>query len=222
MATIGTHVSVIKTMIKSLGDDSKYTSPFLYELLRVSRNFLMSRRLKNFNTISSENYQVACLPLSDATFFDCSCVPTGNDCIVKKSNCDIPPTITGRNSDNLKVYTMGGTVIQRVPPVRLKAKTQSKLQKPYYTIFDNRIYLFNSNLEILLVEGIFEDPTDLDGFCGCNDGDGGSGPCYNAEADSFPIDDDLVLSMYDDVVKRIGISKSFPADDLTNDMNANE
>lgn len=216
MATIGEHDSAIRTIIKQDSDDTKYSKPFIYHLMVSARDVLMSRKFKIFHKISSESYQTFCMPLSKSRFHDCSCVPS-EGCMVMKSTCDIPGIMSGRNRDYLNIFTIEGKPIEFVSFKKLKAKSQSRLQKPYYTIFNNRLYLFNSDLEIVLAEGILRDPLELDGYCDCNSSD--LGPCYDSTSEDFPIDGDLVVPMRRMVLEDLGYSLNIKEDEINDARN---
>lgn len=213
MALIKEYVAQVRTLIKQYTDDSLYPTSFIYSLLNNHRSFLIKRDADRNSTNLTQNFQLVCVTLEQSDFYDCDCIPA-NDCKVQKSICSIPRILSVRGRDLIRVYTPNNTMIEYIPASKLKGRKYIGLNTPYWTWSGNHIVLINSQLDVVIIEAVFEDPTQLDNFCGCGDND--QAPCYDASSDDFPIDSHLVTPMIDMTVRQIYTSFNIK-DDRVND-----
>jgi hypothetical protein len=64
----------------------------------------------------------------------------------------------------------------------------------------------------VIIKGIWENPADLDNFCGCGTSTE-QGPCYDSSSGEFPIDAELVMPMYQMTLEFLRSAIATPRDE---------
>lgn len=222
MATIPEHIYKLRTFIKQHSDDSLYTDELLYSILKDARNTLLERDSKKFTKDSEFHKQTICMPLIIDNYHDCNCLPNEIKCKILKSKYKLPKVITGRNKEMIRVLTIDG--YNHIPFIfstdlkNLKyTKTKSKTIK--YGITNNNLIIFNNlQLKVVLIEGIFEDPLELNKITFCND-NGDEESCYDLNTSEFPLKGSLNLPMYQLSLDLLKIPLQIKEDDTNNTNN---
>ena len=219
MAAIPEHIYKLRTFIKQHTDDSIYSDELLYSLLKDGRNTLLERDNKKFTKDSEFHKQTICMPLEITTYHDCDCLPFEVKCKVLKSKFPLPKVLTGRNKELMRVLTVDGySQIPFVLSTDLKnlkyTKTKAKGNK--YGIINNYLTVFNNlQLKLVLIEGIFEDPLELQNITFCDE-EGNETQCYDLNTTDFPIKGSLDIPMYQLVLEMLKIPLQIKSDDTNN------
>lgn len=216
MATIGEHISILRTLIRSRHQDTQFDDQTLYQVLISARAVLLKRKLNKFNYISKLNYQTICVPLTESPYHDCSCAPDG--CKVMKSDIEIPEVLTFRHKSTMKVYSIDGEEIYFESPQNRKNNKYSKFKKDKwgYYLKNGKLILWTYPFPVMVtIEAIFSDPADLSDIPECDDnGDPLNTICFDILSDDLPIDDELVYPMYEMSASLLGFAIKIPDDEL--------
>lgn len=224
MSAIPEHIYKLRTFIKQHSDDTLYSDEFLYSLLKDARNLLLERENKKFNKDSEFHKQVVCMPLIIDTYHDCDCLPFEVKCKVLKSKYPLPKVLTGRNKELIKVMTIDG--YNEIPftystDLKNLKYTRTKKKGLKYGIFNNYLVIFNNlQLKIVLIEGVFEDPLELQSISYCDENNIEQ-TCYDINESDFPIKGSLSFPMYQICLDILKIPLQLKEDD-TNNTNNNQ
>lgn len=217
MATINEHISTLRLLLNQQPDDTRYKDQFLYQRLNSARMLLLRRRIINNKRLSRFNYIPLCVKLERVSFFDCSCI-SSTDCLVLKSTKKIPTVLSSRFKDLFNVYTMAGKQIGATTLDRFKTLkySETRSNKPSVAIIDGYLYVFNNLfLKALVIEGIWEDPTELVDFNICDiHGNTTTETCFDIRESEFPIDGDLHEDMYRIALDSIIQASNIPEDKI--------
>jgi hypothetical protein len=180
------------------------------------RSMLISQAIQKRSDITDIWVQtISCMELELVDKSECCEITT--DCYILRSVRELPRTIetTGDNSI-VRVETVDGKLISKSNPLEEKYVQYSKYvkEKPRWFIKNNRLYIINEDfLKYVNVWGIFEDPSSLSSFVGC---DGNT--CFNWN-NSYPAS----LKMANDITNIVLKTKVYPfiqlPADNTNDAN---
>jgi len=219
MAAIPEHIYKLRTFIKQHSDDSIYSDEFLYSLLKDARVTLLERENKKFTKDSEFHKQMICMPLVIDTYHDCDCLPFEVKCKILKSKFPLPKVLTGRNKELIRVLTVDGynqiPFIQSTDLKNLKySRTKGKGNK--YGIVNSYLTIFNNlQIKLVLIEGIFEDPLELQKITYCDEG-GNETQCYDLNTTDFPIKGSLNFPMYQICLDILKIPLQLKSDDTNN------
>jgi len=219
MAAIPEHIYKLRTFIKQHSDDSIYSDEFLYSLLKDARVTLLERENKKFTKDSEFHKQMICMPLVIDTYHDCDCLPFEVKCKILKSKFPLPKVLTGRNKELIRVLTVDGynqiPFIQSTDLKNLKySRTKGKGNK--YGIVNSYLTIFNNlQIKLVLIEGIFEDPLELQKITYCDE-EGNETQCYDLNTTDFPIKGSLNFPMYQICLDILKIPLQLKSDDTNN------
>jgi hypothetical protein len=218
--TIAQHISLVKSLLRSYTDDTNYTDEFIYALLNSYRAQVLKEYFKNNTNISHFNWQLVCVSLVKSTIHDdCPCAPE-DDCKILRTAIKIPVPITVSSIPMLKVRTFNG---QTIPFLSLEKAINKHLYKHLknkivYSISNGYLFIFGTNsLKAIIIDGVFEDPTELSDITMCDEGGGSTSVvCFNILTADYPLDlflEPLVRKLIlDDLTKSLSIPK-----DVVND-----
>lgn len=216
---INEHISHLQSMVNhgNPSDDNRLEDEHVYHLMKMYRSRLIHDKQNKFYKLSPFSYQtIACLPLIQEELNDCDCFETG--CLVLKSKCDIPKTLSYRNNTILKITSIDGRTI---PVTSITKETYKKYRKTSinkfgWFIHNNKLIVVGDlRLKVVTLTGIFEDPLALKDVCSCDDG-AISAPCFDPLEDDFPIDIELVPIMYKLILEDLGLMYKYPEDNENN------
>ena len=218
LKSIGAHIDYVREIIRQTSDDTNYPSELIYKSLLASRSILLHREANKYKPWSSWNYQSFCLPLEKATYHDCDCVPdvVNGECVILKSCVEIPRPVRSNLGEIIRITSLDGRIpyYEKPPHIgRFNKYRTTNAHKPFWTVINNNLAMFNvpdNCLDVVLVSGVFEDPAELSNSLLC---DTEGNPCFNIEADSFPVDPYLNGPMYDLTLKKLGIALQMIEDD---------
>jgi len=222
MATIGQHLSNLKSLLNEYGRSSEsYTDQFLYEVLVGARAEIIKNKLRQYHKISEANWLRFCIALELTTAHDCDCIPEGLDCKVLRTKYKIPSVFTSRNADKISVFLFNGKPISILPLgkwYRIKKTTEY-----IASILNGYIYFWNlpHNQKAIEIVGLFSNPLELSDIPSCNPLSGEvSGQCYNTQTSEFPLEEEYKLMVYKLCMQVLQIPLQI-SQDVTNDSNAN-
>lgn len=212
--TIAQHISIIKSLLRSLTDDTNYTDEFIYALLNSHRALVLREYYKNNNNISHFNWQLVCVNLIKSTVHDdCPCAPE-DDCKILRTGVKIPVPISAGGNPLLKVRTFDGKTI---PFLALEKALNKHLYKHLknkivYTISNGYLFVLGTNnLRAIMIDGIFEDPSALSEITMCDVSGEPTTVCFNILETDYPLD--LFLEpvvrkqILEDLSRSLGIPK---------------
>lgn len=185
-------------------DDSRLNNRHIYNKLVSVRSRLITQEANKRKKISKWNYKVLpCVELIEVPPHECDCLPY-KGCKVLRSKYKIPKPLTTYTKHYLsKVSSIDGTIeYYEKEPHLLKYVKGSKYGKDrsYYYIRNEYLYTTNINgPQVLMIEGIFEDPVEVEKFIGmCGPTGGGKSPesaCKSILDTEFEIEADMVDAM---------------------------
>lgn len=202
MATLREHIYAVKNLVEKglASDDSNYSERLIGFLLKSTRSQLIKEKLNKYREVSPFSYQTICIPLELQTYHDCSCIPAELGCKILKSTCKIPADLLSKWGSTLTVRLASGVKLDELTITQNNLSQYSQTNKnPKMGFFveDQHIYVLNStNLKVVLLSAVWEDPETIKDFCKCGPGgDITDEPCYDVERDEFPIDSELSRAM---------------------------
>ena len=221
MKKIGDYISTLRALINKYSRTQEgYTDENLYNLFSDCRAMVLKRQFEKLAFISNFNWQSFCLSLEISKAHNCDCVPDELDCKVLKSKYKIPTVIDGMNVSKLKVYTISG---KQVNLLTEDAWSRKKLKAPtdyYGSIINGYLVLWNVplKLKVITISGVWANPLDLQNIPNCDSDGNESGVCYNPLEMDFPMQQEMAVPVYMEVLKLLNIPmQTIP--DLTNDSN---
>jgi hypothetical protein len=136
-----------------------------------------------------------------------------------KSIDAIPKFLNSRWGSFIKVITLDGVVLPEVSMVQDSYSEYSLLPKKKFGWFfhNNHLYvLYDTNLVKVLLNGLFDDPVQIEQL-NCQNVNPGSA-CTDYLDEEFPIDVDLVDGMYKIVLDVMTKLLNVPKDNETNNL----
>lgn len=210
------HIYAIKHMLSNgdISDDFRYTDLFIQHLLLVARAKLLKDRLGKYQKVSDNNYQSLCIDLELTKFHNCECISKEYSCNILKSKIKIPNYITVSDASSIEVTTIDGTVISPTSKKQFELSGSSITNKATigWYIFNGYLYITNNIiLKTVLVNALFEDTAEAK-KCQCE-----SCTTDCKDLPDFPIDPDLVMYVYDIVIKMLVSKYASDQENNTND-----
>ena len=177
-------------------DDSKLTSRHIYNKMVTLRTRLIVQELNKKKSLSAWNYQtLPCVQLVKVPLHDCPCIVPAS-CTISRSVERIPRLLSSLFGDSLKgVYTLNRKSISQIDmnTVEYLGGGRYTSKEPRFFFHNEYLYVVNTNLEVVSVTGVFEDPilaVKFKNFCNkeCKDCD----TCVDYRDLEFPLDGELV------------------------------
>ena len=221
LKTIEKHIDAIRTLIKQVSDDTKYSDEFLYKEFIDQRAAILKQKLDDFKFFSRNNYKSFYMPLDKEYELDILEAPEGILCKLRMSKHPIPRSIASKLKDTLRVFTVEGVEIDRGSALeaRLAEHSFTRKDKPMWDIVNEHLVIYRKlDLPGVVLEAVWEDPTEL-----------GVLPkyipvgktyqidyTYDPLKDTIPMDSAYNSVVYEMVMKRMGISFQMPEDNANN------
>jgi len=198
-------------------DDSRLSARFVYNIMVTLRSKLIAQEAKKNQKVGQWNYQtIPCVQLIKAPVHECLCLPS--TCRTFRTKYQIPEVLTTKDSHMFQsVTSLDGTIqFDEINWSDVKYKDGNKFTstKPDYYIRNGYLYFtIKSNLEIVTITGLFEDPilaADYPSFC-----DEYNNPCVepceeettncNSMLDrEFFVDNDLIDTLVKMTIEEVG------------------
>lgn len=206
----------IQNMASSGGNPNEFkisTRQILYWIEQV-RSQLISQSLAKRDDINDSWLQfISCVEMEQVEDTDCCLVDS--DCYLLRSVLQIPSTIdTWKDNSIVSVTTAGGESIPKSNHIKQRYQKYNKYTSKTWGWYlkDDYLYVINDqNLNYLTISGLFEFPSDLEGFVQC---DGQS--CWSLDS-NYPISMTLATQVTDIVIKtKVNPFLSLPMDNSNN------
>jgi len=194
------HAYAVKKLIQPrISDDSQISIPFVVHLLKVARSFLLEQRHSKYKNISDFSYQTLKLDVLDSVCSPFQCVRT---------TTTLPSLLHSRRGVALRVFD---EVMTEIPKTSFSRNRYRKESAPSYYLLNNRINIVAApDLKSVVLVGIFDEIVNT---CGLSPLD----ICDPLNIE-FPMEQDLINSMYDIVVEKLFISYKAPQDTTNNSV----
>lgn len=205
--TLREHVYAIKNKLAGgpPPDDFQFSNALIAHYLESTRALLTEQKADKYIPLSPQSYQSWCVDLVKASYHNC-CETPASSCQLLRSTTKIPKFLTTRFGDLTKVTDMNGLPLSKTTPTmqRLsKFSITNRDPKPGYFIHDNYLYIVaNTSLVKVLMNNVFLSPSDIETInCPAS-----ATNCPDPYDVDFPIDADLIIPMYDMVLRYLAIT----------------
>lgn len=160
-------VSDIITELKSVNIDDRMSNRFVLSRLldktkTIIKQDMDSRRLFKITSIWKT---ISCLDMCETEFSECACDIPNCEVVVKSKN-KIPKVFDSNYGSLIKVFNVNGTkeyvqtTLQSYIDIRRREFQNPNVK--YFWISDNHIYIPDSRVEQVMVQGLFENPKEVD------------------------------------------------------------
>lgn len=183
-------------------DDTRLMSRHIYNKLLTVRSRLISQEAKKKQRISQWNYQVlSCVELIKVPAHECPCIPPVG-CEILRSKHKLPRPLTGLSGSLIQSVTTidRSKKINEISLNAVNSQKGNKYASKAISYFIENGYLYIStpktNLSVVRVVGLFEDPVEVNNFRSyCNEDCKDCLSCTDYQEEEFPIDNDLIDAM---------------------------
>lgn len=215
--------SILENVRRDISDDEFISLRQVKDDIHTLRALFLRNELNKSRSIDPAIVQdLGCVGLEYADPADCCNIST--DCLVLRTNRDIPKTIERHHSHTItRVGPVNKTSIsfniipyERAPYVSFNRFSSREI---FAYLLNDRIYLVSSNkvnllLEKINIRGVFEDPTEAGSFEDCD-----SKTCYTDDGE-YPLNRWMEKSIIDELTNKYLTVSASPKDDK-NDANSN-
>lgn len=213
------HVYAVRNILSkgTASKDTSFSLRLIAHYLNVARALLTEQKADKYTYISEQSFQSLCVPLELGSFHNCCDYP-GANCQVLKSVSPLPKFLNTRWGDFAKVMTLSGEVISKGSPTMNKYAAYTVSNNPpkaSWFIHDNHLFVLNNKfLEVILLNSLFDNPTEITQLNCSNTGD----VCEDWLDAEYPIDPDLISPMYQLTLQFFTTSFNLPKKDVENDV----
>jgi hypothetical protein len=213
-------------------DDSRLSARHVYSKIKTARSYLLKKELerrKSPHTISEWNIQtIPCVSMLLVPPHECPCVPPVG-CKILRSECPIPKPIQSNLTGPYltDVTSLDGSIIFTATTwSRKKYRSADKYtaSQPDYFLRDEYLYItVNTDLEVISLSGVFEDPDEVERFaevCTCAECKSPIITCQPHYDRWLKMDEYLIEPLVSLAMKELLMLGSFIQDN-TNDANDN-
>lgn len=215
--TVGEVISRLRNSLKANSDDSSLTDAYLYNVLKSYRLLWLERSLRDKPVISPLLYSTVCMPLEEDTYHNCECTDVG--CLVNKSVYEIPAMLYTSKTDFKVLDLEGKEYFMESPEHRIANRYSVVLKhKNGYWIENRKLIVWDRFKKLVMIRGIFEDPTELSNIKICPP-DGYEVCEPNVMEVDFAVEGRLIPIIIDSALKEILQSMlRLKEDKVTNDI----
>lgn len=209
---------------QELSDEIGYSNRWIYFHLLNYRATLLNQKQQR-DKLTELNYQtIPNLELEEVPDSEFACVPPMK-CILLRTKVAIPDTIHLKSITSVLNKTGQVVKLTSIDPDMIKFKLQSRLPAQldniYYYLQNTGkgvyVYVWTNNpnfMKGISIKGIFYNPIIAQSIIDC---EGNLDPCYNNLEAEFPIDPELLSTVYDKAIQSLIRSKSIGSDIINND-----
>ena len=153
--TVGEELSTLRNLLKEVTDDSKYSNSLLFGILSRARGLVASATPK----MPRWNYHRFCIELEVGKDHDCGCIEAG--CEVMRSKYPIPRPLMVDYRNFFQVMDLAGRYIGHGEQGEkfTNQYDQVKKDKPFYSIYNQHLLVWNSKRTAVMANAIWEDIT---------------------------------------------------------------
>lgn len=209
------HVYALRNILSRgpVSDDHRLSDRLIAHFLQVARARLIEQKIDKYHFISEQSYQDWCVDLELSSFHSC-CEAPELDCKVLKSTIAVPKFLNSRWGNHLKVMDLEGRVLPEIKLTQTRFALYALSRQPIgWFMHNNHLYIVNSKaLTKVILNGLYNDPEEIHNY-NCP-GTGSNCPEFMQE--EFPIDSDLVDSMYKVALDLLLLATKQPIDTENN------
>jgi len=220
MNTIGDSVSRVRGILKGSNSDSFLTDRFVYSIIGKYAKAVLNRQ-QNQKKLMRHDELFQVLPfveLVEVSKIEADCSSIKTNCTIMRTRDKLPKLFNGVRGPMIrKVYSIDGTYdLTQISPtgyIALSNSVNHKYNKQLYYWFRNGyLYFPNTEIEGVMIEGLWEDS--LDGFCNLDDTD-----CTSAQDKTFVLPEYLFAEVEKMAQQEFGMSINIPEDGADNKLN---
>lgn len=221
MATVKTHIDNLRILLKEELNDSDLSDQFIYHIFNNAAIALIEQKGLKFHKFSDFSYLDFCVEMIISKAHDCSCAP---GCKAMRSKDKIPKSISVRNRDLLKLYTLDYKEIPITKPSEINSYKYDDVKKDalFAYISNQYVYIYNSNVSIGSPKAIIVSsfPSNVIEWATINMCDKNGEPtiytCFDIKSTEYPLDDELTRVAYKMVQEDVMLYFRKMKDDTTN------
>lgn len=212
--SVRSHIDIIRQNLREVSDDSRFTDEQIYKCLIDARALILERRLKKRKQLPDYMYQEICLLLCLDKYHDCDCIPDEYNCMVLKTQKELPNGLYNGTMEILRVSTLNGKEIAPTTEAQHRNRKYMKTGKNnyYYVRVNNRLAIFNvknNQLRAIKVRGVFVDPATASSYSVCPEDEPNCVDVTSTGFGSIPSDN---VPMYNIVMKQLLQTDQMPED----------
>ena len=205
MATQREIIYTIKNILRGglISDDDRITDRQVAFMIDNVRAVLLRQQYNKGQNLSDNNIQT--IPCMEVTQVDTSFMqdfPSG--CTVYKTVLPLPKPIESKGKDLITGITgpqLGSITFDYIPYARLPYATFTRFKRPLVTLFNNHLYLINSDFTMnIAVSGVFEQPNSLAEYNNCE-----GLPCFDWDT-QYPMSSHLIDSVIRMVIDELALT----------------
>lgn len=214
-------VSDISAELKALNIDERISNRFILSRLTDKTRTIIKQDADARKLFKTTNVwkTIKCVDLCEVDFTECACnIP--NCKVVMKSKLKLPKTFDSNYGTLLKVFTINGEkeYIQTSLSgyIDIQSREYSNKNIKYFWLDDSYIYIPDSQVESVMISGLFENPYEADIFAGVEGAE-----CLKPLDYLFPCPGHLLDAVKTATISELAqIYKRIPEDEKPN-MNSN-
>lgn len=220
MTTIGESISRVRGILKASIEDSFLTDRFVYSIISKYAKMVL-RRQQNEKKLMGHDDLFETLPfveMIEVSRIEADCIDIPSNCTIMRSKEKLPKLFTGSKGPLIrKIYSIDSSdeFVQTSPTafISLTKLTTFKYNKTKYYWFKNGyIYLPNTRIEAVAIEGLWEDV--FYGFCTSDDSE-----CTPMQERKFPLPEYFFAEVEQMAEQEFGMSVRIPDDGADDGQN---
>lgn len=217
----------VKELLNKYGDDNLYEDRHILYLYNLKRAKFL-RQLLDDKTRSIDNILIQTFCLSFEQISSAICGISSCDTLMRSTK-PIPKLLEVRNRSML-ISIQPSIVTSKSFKLIDVSQASTILDRPYsngiYVFTDDKgyVYLLSKNeeykmIECLFLRGVFEDPSDLEGYKNCCECENTEDNCFTEDM-VYPAQSFLIDTIRDEIIKLlIGTKEQIPQDSDNNSDN---
>lgn len=207
-------------------DDSRLSSRLIYNKMLTVRSRLLSQEANKKQRSSQWNYQpISCVELIKVPPHECPCLPPIG-CEILRSKYKLPRPITGLSGNLIQSVTTIDR-LAKIDEITINALNSLKgnkytFKKRNYFIENGYLYISTpdlSNLGVIRVIGLFEDPIEVKEYEGLCDECPTCSSCLDYYEEVFPLDSSMIDPLIELTVQELIILFGQSIPDEVNNSN---
>lgn len=213
--TIRDVVSTVKNNLNLLNLDSKISNQFVYSLAANVASFLIKREAEYKRLFKNTSIfkKLDCVELEERSLLECG-VNLGCRTIMR-SKKPLPKTFLSNFGSVIQIFNLlRDKDYKEISATGYKTMMQQKYKSrntKYFWIENDYLYVPDSEVEILIVLGLFSNPEEVIAF---------NGGCDKLLDFPFPAPDYLLQPIIEQTLKQLSIKLQIPEDENSN-LNSN-
>tara|TARA_R110000868_G_scaffold5681_6_gene33615 strand:- start:14023 stop:14694 length:672 start_codon:yes stop_codon:yes gene_type:complete len=220
MTTIGESISRVRGIMKGVREDAFLTDRFVYSIISKYAKVLLRRQQNEKKLMGHDDLfeMLSFIELIDVDKIEAECAPIKTNCVIKRTKDKLPNLFNGQLGPLIrKVYSIDGSFdFNKISPasyISINSKSCTKYDNAKYYWFRNgHLYLPDTNIEAIMIEGLWEDL--LDGFCTLDKND-----CTPMQDRKLPLPEYLFAEVEQMVEQEFGMTVRLPGDGADDGQN---